>query len=173
MEIVVNDTNILIDLYNARLLSYCRGLDIEFRTLDLIINEIVDEHQSRAIQSLVQDGTLKVCSLSSELMVAVSHMVNEYQGACNLSVPDISVMVYAKHYRCRLLTGDKVLRKKAEEQAITVSGILYLTDMIMGQDVVEVGEMISALERLLQSNNRLPKKLVDEQINKLKQRTDT
>lgn len=82
-------------------------------------------------------------------------------------------MVYAKHHRCRLLTGDKVLRKKAEEQAITVSGILYLTDMIMEQDVVDVGEMISALERLLQSNNRLPKKLVDEQINKLKQRTDT
>ena len=98
MEIVVNDTNILIDLYNARLLSYCRGLDIEFRTLDLIINEIVDEDQSRAIQFLVQDGTLKVCSLSSELMVTVSHMVNEYQGACNLSVPDISVMVYAKHH---------------------------------------------------------------------------
>lgn len=172
MEIVINDTNILIDLYEAGLLSYCRGLDIEFRTLDLIIDEIMDEHQSQAIQSLVDDGTLKVYSLSSSLMVTVFDMVNEYQGACNLSVQDISVMVYAKHHHCRLLTGNKVLRKKAEQQAITVSGILYLTDMMTEQNVVEVEEMISALESLLQSNNRLPKKLIDERINKLTQRID-
>lgn len=39
MEIVINDTNILIDLFNAGLLGYCRQLDIEFRTLDVIISE--------------------------------------------------------------------------------------------------------------------------------------
>lgn len=40
MEIVVNDTNILIDLYNAGLLPYCKKLNLDFRTLDVVINEI-------------------------------------------------------------------------------------------------------------------------------------
>lgn len=43
MEIVINDTNILIDLFNAGLLGYCRQLDIEFRTLDVIMEEITVE----------------------------------------------------------------------------------------------------------------------------------
>ena len=41
MEIVINDTNILIDLFNAGLLGYCRQLDIEFRTLDVIMEELL------------------------------------------------------------------------------------------------------------------------------------
>lgn len=50
MEIVVNDTNILIDLYNAGLLSYCKLLTLEFRTLDLILNEIEHKDQRNAVQ---------------------------------------------------------------------------------------------------------------------------
>lgn len=172
MEVVINDTNILIDLYNAGLLSYCRELDIEFRTLDLIIDEIKDEQQGRAIQSLIDDGTLKVYSLSSSLMTRVFNMMIEYQGVCNLSAVDISVMVYAKHHHCRLLTGDKVLRQKAEQQNIIVSGILYLTDMMIARSIVETQEMIEALGGLLHSNNRLPRKLIDERINKLKQQIE-
>ena len=30
MEIVINDTNILIDLYNAGLLAYCKKLNLDF-----------------------------------------------------------------------------------------------------------------------------------------------
>ena len=40
-------------------------------------------------------------------------MIGEYDGNCNLSPEDISVMVYAKDNNCRLLTGDKTLRAKA------------------------------------------------------------
>lgn len=168
MEIVINDTNILIDLYEAGLLDCCRELDIEFRTLDLIIDEIIDKRQSLAIQTLIEDGTLKVCSLSDSLMLTVFEMVNEYQGSCNLSAQDISVMVYAKHHNCRLLTGDKVLRKKAEQQSITVLGILYLTDMMTEKNIVATEKMLSALESLLSSNNRLPRKLIEERIGRIK-----
>lgn len=42
MEIVVNDTNILIDLYNAGLLGCCKQLNLDFRTLDLIMEEMIE-----------------------------------------------------------------------------------------------------------------------------------
>lgn len=168
MEIVVNDTNILIDLFNAGLLPYCKKLNIEFRTLDVVINEIKDTKQHTAVQGIINEGTLTVYSLSGEQVGAVSQKVAEYYGVCNLSVVDISVMVYAIDNDCRLLTGDKQLKNKAASENVKVSGILYLTDMFTQEAVISNNEMIAALERLLNSNNRLPKKLIKERIEALK-----
>lgn len=53
MEIVVNDTNILIDLYNAGLLPYCKKLNLDFRTLDVVINEIENSEQYAASKALL------------------------------------------------------------------------------------------------------------------------
>ena len=168
MEVVVNDTNILIDLFNAGLLPYCRKLNLEFRTLDVVINEIEDSEQHAAVQRIIDEGTLAVYSLSSEQMGNVLRKVAEYHGACNLSVEDISVMVYAIDNDCRLLTGDKTLREKAVLENVKVSGILYLTDMLMEEAVIGDDEMAIALEQLLATNNRLPKKLIKERIEALR-----
>lgn len=168
MEIVVNDTNIIIDLFNAGLLSYCKKLNLEFRTLDVIINEIKVSEQMNAVQELIDDGTLSVCSLSGGQVLKVFQKVTEYQGICNLSVEDISVMVYAIDNGIRLLTGDKALKTKATIENVKVSGILYLTDMMTDNKVIDKNEMITALTKLKISNNRLPKRLIEERIDKLK-----
>ncbi len=168
MEIVVNDTNIIIDIYNAGLLPYCKKLNLDFRTLDVIIEEIEPLDQRKAIQEIIDDGTLKVCPLSGEQIGDVSQKVTEYQGICNLSFQDISVMVYARDNNCRLLTGDKKLRERAILENVKVSGVLYITDMMIKESVIDKSEMISALNRLLESNNRLPKKLIKERIESLK-----
>ena len=171
MEIVVNDTNILIDLYNAGLLPYCKNLNLDFRTLDVVINEIEDSEQYSAVQSIIDEGALSVYSLSGEQVRTVFQKVAAYNGVCNLSVEDISVMVYAIDNNCRLLTGDKRLKDKATLENVKVSGILFLTDMLTKESVVDCGEMITALEHLLNSNDRLPKKLIKERIETLKRMT--
>ena len=143
-------------------------LNLEFRTLGVVINEIEDSEQYAAVQRIIDEGTLAVYSLSSEQMGNVLRKVAEYHGACNLSVEDISVMVYAIDNDCRLLTGDKTLREKAVLENVKVSGILYLTDMLMEEAVIGDDEMAIALERLLATNNRLPKKLIKERIEALR-----
>lgn len=168
MEIVVNDTNIIIDIYNAGLLPYCKKLNLDFRTLDVIIEEIEPLNQRKAVQEIIDDRTLKVCSLSGKQIGDISQKVAEYQGVCNLSFQDISVMVYARDNDCRLLTGDKKLRERAILENVKVSGVLYLTDMMIKESVIDKDEMILALNRLLESNNRLPKKLIKERIESLK-----
>lgn len=127
MEIVVNDTNILIDLYNAGLLQYCGQLGLDFRTLDMVMNEIVAEEQKRAVLALVDKGFLKVHSLSGEQVAEVFGMVASYRGVCNLSSVDVS------------------------------------------RNIISTTEMITALERLLRSNSRLPKRLIQERISELHQ----
>lgn len=81
---------------------------------------------------------------------------------------DISFMVYAIDNDCRLLTGDKKLKDKATLENVKVSGILFLTDMLTREAAIGSGEMIYALERLLSSNSRLPKKLIKERIETMK-----
>ena len=164
MEIVVNDTNILIDLYNAGLLPHCKGLGLDFRTLDVVMNEIEVKEQLEAVGQLVAEGTLTVDSLSSNQVERVFQMIREYEGNCNLSPEDISVMVYAKDNKCRLLTGDKTLRAKAIIENIQVSGVLYLTDLLTKASILSYAEMAEALKLLLSSNSRLPRKLIQERI---------
>lgn len=166
MEIVINDTNILIDLYNAGLLQYCNLLNLDFRTLDLVMSEIADDRQRVAVESIIADGTLKVCSLDGNQMTGVMEKMNAYKGKCNLSMVDFSVMLYAQEYKCRLLTGDSKLRKTAENENITVSGILYIIDLLM--DKVDGKSLLDSIELLRLSNERLPKDLIQERIDKLK-----
>lgn len=66
MEIVINDTNILIDLYNAGLLPYCKKLNLDFRTLDLVVNEIEDSEQYTAVKSIL----MRVLCLSILFLVS-------------------------------------------------------------------------------------------------------
>lgn len=166
MEIVINDTNILIDLYNSKLLQYCKLLNFDFRTIDFVIHEIEIDEQLEAIQKMIDEGMLKVYSLDGQMMQTVYKKKILYQDKCNVSITDISVMVYAKVNNCRLLTGDKTLRTTAENENIIVSGILYIIDMLM--DKIDPQELIDSLELLLQSNDRLPKKLILERIDTLK-----
>lgn len=77
-------------------------------------------------------------------------------------------MVYARDNDCRLLTGDKKLRERATLENVKVSGILYITDMMVKESIIDKEKMISALNQLLESNNRLPKRLIRERIESLK-----
>ena len=165
----MNDTNILIDLAKADLLRFCPLMSLEFHTLDVIVEEVEDYEQRHAVDELVAEGTLKVRSLSGKQMMTVMEKVEAYEGKCNLSPEDISVLVYAKENDFRLLTGDKTLRTKAIDDGVTVSGILYLTDRMLDDNLVTAEEMISILQRLLTVNKRLPKKSIEERIKELKE----
>lgn len=153
----------MIDLYNAGLLPYCKKLNLDFRTLDVVINEIEESEQYSAVQSIIDEGTLSVYSLSGEQVGTVFQKVAEYNGVCNLSVEDISVMVYAIDNNCRLLTGDKTLKDKSTLENVKISVILFLTDMLTRESIVDGEKMITALEHLLNSNDRLPKKLIKKE----------
>lgn len=167
MEVVVNDTNILIDLCNAGLLGCCRSLGLDFRTLDLVMNEIRDEEQHAAVQAIVDDGTLTVISLSGSQIQRIGSRMMDYKGVSNLSFEDVAVMEYSIENGYRLLTGDRKLREKALLEGLKVSGVLYVTDLIRDKSVMSNSDLADALRRLMNSNNRLPMKLTQQRIDEL------
>ena len=164
MEIIISDTNVLIDLSDVDLLESCKLLDISFQTVDFVINEITDDAQSQAVQQLVNSGFLKINSFSNTDMLDLFKYCSTIGDVSNLSLTDCAVLLFAKSIGGRLLTGDKALKNKAIQEGVDVSGILYLTDMMVDNKVVEKTKMADYLEKLISINGRLPKSLILERI---------
>ena len=59
MEIVVNDTNIFIDLYSIGLLEEFFELPITVHTVDFVINELKEPEQLKAINEFIKNGKLR------------------------------------------------------------------------------------------------------------------
>lgn len=165
MEILISDTNILIDLCGVGLIERCKDLDVDFRTMDFVIHEIKDPNQAEAIQKLIDSGDLTVMEFSPEETLELLELYARYEVRTNLSLTDCAVLLCAKKGNYRLLTGDKNLRIKAGDEGVVVSGILYITDLMVDEGVVDKTDMADCLETLLQQNSRLPKDLIYERIN--------
>lgn len=82
----------------------------------------------------------------------------------NVSVADCSVWYYAKKNDYRLITGDGKLRSSATADGVTVSGILYLTDMLVEYKIIDERVMAVKLKELCKITIRLPQKLIEERI---------
>lgn len=64
-EIVVNDTNILIDMHTAGLLEYIQKSSVRFHTVDFVIDELHRSPYRRPlIDELIQNGVLYVAETS-------------------------------------------------------------------------------------------------------------
>lgn len=63
MEIVVNDSNILIDMHTAGLLDLARRSSISFHTVDFVIEELhKSPYKRQLIDEMVADGSLYVAT---------------------------------------------------------------------------------------------------------------
>lgn len=60
MDIVVNDTNIFLDLISIGLLDASFELPIKFHTVDYVIEEIINEEQNAEVAALIKEGKLYV-----------------------------------------------------------------------------------------------------------------
>lgn len=166
MEIIINDTNILIDLVNTGLLALCPELDIEMRTIDFVKRELKVESQLRLVEEQIALGNLKLETMDAKDVQGTFALYMQYHGTTNLSRADCAVMHYAESRKCRMLTSDKTLRSCSEKRGIKVGGLLYLTDLMVEEGLMSRKDMVSYLQAYLATNERAPKKLIEERIAK-------
>ena len=162
MEIVINDTNIFIDLYSIDLIDDFFKLPISVHTVDFVINELTESKQLKEISKFIANGKLNVRSFSSKELTKILMLKNEAGG--NVSFTDCSVWYYAKAYNYTLLTGDRQLREKASKSNVTVKGILYIFDILVDSCIITPQQAIIKLNELTELNQRLPKSLIKERI---------
>ena len=165
MEIVVNDTNIFLDLYDIGLLDKFFQLPIRVHTVDLVINEITRPNQMQAIRMLIDKGMLVVKDYPATTIPDLFQFTIECGG--NLTFTDSTVIYYARSLAdSRILTGDRQLRNRAEQRGIKVSGILYVFAQLVEQGLLSPAIAAQKLSKLFKINTRLPKSDVETRIEK-------
>lgn len=162
MDIVVNDTNIFIDLYSIDLLDTIFNLPFKFHTTDFVISEITNNKQKQQIHKYIDSKCLTVKSfLPDEIAEIISFYSKQTN---NMSITDCSVCIYAKNNNYRLLTGDRNTRITAQNKGIVVNGILFLFKELVNNNIITKQVAIQKLECLKKNNKRLPLKEIDKLI---------
>lgn len=163
MEIIVNDTNIFIDLHSIGLLGALCELPYDVRTVDFVVAEITDPEQSEAISELAVEGKIKIERFNPEELAEIISEHSSVPG--NISIPDCSVCYYARKHSATLLTGDSQLRKYAGAGNVAVRGILFIFDELVANNILSPSQAAIKLRELVAINVRLPKAEIEKRIN--------
>lgn len=153
MRILINDTNILIDLIYLDLLDiFFNSQNIKLKTTDFVIHELNKEQQIK-IQRYSDNGSLEVIKSSYQDLTIISQISSQTTG---LSIPDCSVLHHAKAIKGILLTGDRKLRNVSISHGIEVKGIIYIFDYLLLNTLITFELAIEKINQLYEFNNRLP-----------------
>ena len=152
---IVEDTNILIDLFNTGLIRYCQYMNIDFYTTDYVFGEIADPEQKKLITGLIKNGLLTIKSFEGDDFVQLTNTIREAEGKNNLSEADWSVLLLAKRMNCRLLTADQKLVRQARQHGVKANGFLWLAVRMVEEQVVDRLVMADFLQRYKDTNPRV------------------
>lgn len=162
--IVVNDTNIFIDLFNVGLLDEFFSLPWEVHTTDLVMLELLREGQQATVSKYKDTGQLHIPTLEPMEVVKIASMYQQLRNRTNLSLTDCSVWYYAKKNHYVLLTGDRKLRKVAMSDDVEVHGIIHVFDYLVECGAINLEVATEKLELLYNINPRLPKDEIDKRL---------
>ena len=136
MKIIVEDTNIIIDLFNTGLLQFCKKMDIEFHTTDLVIKEIKRPEQRSTLKGLISNEELKMVVFNIEEMLQLANLEEECRSTNNLSTADCSVVLLAEMFGASKevvlsLAPKAVTTPIAMEISASIGGIPPLTAAVV------------------------------------------
>ena len=149
--------------------DWLSAVRLGFHTVDYVMAELHRSPYKRPeIDQMIKDGILAVHSFSDKENFDLVAYYGKMATQTNLSLTDCAVLKYSKDNGYRLLTGDKKLRNHAEDEGVLVSGILYLVDKFVAEQLITGTAMAERLEMLLKTNPRLPKTIFEERIKDLR-----
>jgi len=163
--IVVNDTNVFIDLYEVGLLEEFFSLPWEVHTTDFVMLELQREGQHETVAKYKADKRLVVPVFEAKEMSEIGNMFQQYVNRTNLSLTDCSVWYYAKVNNYILLTGDRKLRTVSAYNGIEVHGVIYVFDTLVECNMISRQVAVEKLQQLYVINPRLPKEEIEKRIN--------
>lgn len=146
--IYISDTNIWIDFRNAGLLEHMFRLPLTFCCTDFVMHELEDfPHDELLAQGLVVES-FDERGVQKLLGLKIEHN--------NSSLADVSCYLLAQTTGRPLLTGDGKLRRQAIRDGLQVHGALWLLDLMVEHQILNVTDAATALEHMLTDGARLP-----------------
>ena len=133
-------------------------LPYQFAVADILyVTELEEEHNN-----LLEYG-LEIKKLSS---VSIKYSENIVQKYPKTSLNDLFALALAKQESCPLVTGDWVLRKAGEKEAIIILGTVWLIDELIKHSIITIDEAKDAYRLMRENGRRLPWKIIEERLEK-------
>lgn len=145
----VLDTNTIIDLHCAKLLSKVFQLPCDFSVTD----SLADEFLNPPFHVLKKLG-LCFEPLTSKEMGKIRVLMATYPKP---SYYDISVLVLAQSKNTVLITGDEALRNAAADNSVDCRGTCWLIDYLANERIITYTEAIAAYNMILKKPRSPPK----------------
>lgn len=168
-KIVLNDTNIIIDLMSINMFDSLIRLPWEVHITDMVKTELEHEDQIVMAEKAIERGCLLVDSFSGEEVGEIHERHEFIQKTTNLSICDCSVWYASEKHHYTVLTGDKKLRNVVEKYGIEVHGILYVIEEMQNANLLSPSDVVDILDRLQNSKSRLPQNAIDALKIKMKE----
>jgi predicted nucleic acid-binding protein len=163
-DLLITDTNVFIDLIKAGALEYFMQLDYRILTTDFVVNEINHPEQKATLARCLSPERVEIIEFSAE---ELSRILRFHTRRNLKRLTDKSVLYLALQRQCPLLSGDGDLRKEAQDNGLTVFGSLWVITQLVEQSICTPQQGLSLLRRLEQCNPRLPRKIMEELMERL------
>lgn len=155
-QLLISDTNIIIDLEEGGLLLALFLLPYEFAVPDILFTEELEEQHGHLI-----DMGLAIKELNSSSMNYISELVERYSGPSTI---DCAALALAAQERCPLITGDKRLRNAADQEQVEKLGLLWILEQMLIHQLVSVDKLDCSVALMRSAGSRLPWQDLDEML---------
>lgn len=154
MQILVSDPSVLIDIEHGNLTTHMFKLGVIFMVPDILYEKELKEQHSHLL-----DLGLKIKTLDNEAVDKVTEFAAKYRQP---SRNDLFALSLAKAENWPLLTGDKNLRKAAEQEGVQVYGTIWLVGKMLREKIIDVNFARIAFQKMKEAGSRLPWDKVDQ-----------
>lgn len=161
MKLLIADTNIFFDIISIGALPEFFSLDYDICTTVFVIDEIKRSDQREAIEIFIRAKEINVIDFTA---VEIGEIYGLHTNRNFKGITDKSVLRKSLKLDCPLLTGDRKLRKEAEEQGVEVHGTLWVIRSLVNNDLIDRIKGIHLLETLKRVNSSLPVVEIDSLI---------
>lgn len=159
MQLLISDSNILIDLIVAEQIHNMFLLPFSFAVPDILFDEELKNDHS----DLLELG-LNILELTSESVAYTFTLVEQYPKPGR---NDLFALALAKQENCPLVTGDKDLRDAAQDESVVLFGTIWIVEQLVRHALLTIDEAREIFEKMKEEKRRLPWSLVQAHLDAL------
>lgn len=157
--IIINDTNIWIDLKYINLIESVFKLPYEIGVPDILYNEELKDIDGEILEA----SGVNIIEMTEEEIMETAVRSSK---TTKVSFNDLTTLVIAKSRKYTLVTGDGNLRKIAQMESVELKGTIWLIDEMVKFEVISKEKAVLVCKELIRIGRRLPKHELINRINK-------
>lgn len=165
MQLLISDTNIIIDLDVCGLIQKMFDLPYIFAVPDVLYIEELEEKHGELPAYGLQIKALGAERVGYAAALQAKHL--------KTSPNDLFALALAKQEGCPLLTGDGALRDLAKTEQVEIRGTIWIVQQMLECGIIDGDHARNAFKTMKKGCRRLPWKEVENMLNKNTPQTKT